>query len=89
MRLKNKTATRRSARSSAPSFAYTHSDRATGRARLQPGWLDRAFRGLSNAGGFVGFGALVAPRGGVRFLLFGLTVKGVRYVVVYSSLGYG
>ena len=53
--------------SAALSFAYTHSDRATGRAQLHPGWLDRAFRELSNGGSFDGFGYVVAPRGGVQF----------------------
>jgi hypothetical protein len=31
--------------------SYTYYGRATDRARLQPVWLERAFRGLSNGGG--------------------------------------
>ena len=48
-------------------FAYAHGGRAVARARLQPGRLDRVFRGLSNAVNFDCFGDLVAPRGGVLF----------------------
>ena len=58
-------------RSSTPSFAYTRGGCTTRRARLQPGWLDRVFRGLLNAGVFVCFGALVAPRGGGAVFLIG------------------
>ena len=39
-----------------PYISHTHCGRATGCARLQPVWLDRVFRELSNARVFVGFG---------------------------------
>ena len=42
-----------------PPICSTYCSRATGRARLQLVSLDRVFRGLSNGGGFVGFGLVV------------------------------
>ena len=43
-----------------PPNSHTYCGRATGRARLHPGWLDRVFQGLSNSGSFVGFGLVFA-----------------------------
>jgi hypothetical protein len=43
-----------------PPTSHTYCSRATGRARLQPVWLDRAFRGLSNGVALVGFECLDA-----------------------------